>query len=521
MKKTILFGQDAKLKLLEGINTLADAVRLTLGPMGKLVVIDRGFGNLITTKDGATIAKEMEFKDLYENAGASIIKEAALKTCDNAGDGTTTATVLAQSLINEAMNAMAIFYSPKKIKKELIECRDIVLKFIEESATPVNEKNLEFVASVSANDENVGKIVADAYKELGKDGVITVEESASPEIEVKTVKGMQLDKGMCSPYFATDKDKMETVLTDISILVTGDKIESSSQILKLLEAMSKNDNRRLMIVADEIRGEALQFIASNHAMGHFSFMGVNAPFFAEKRVEFLEDLAASVGAKLYRIESGAPVTGASVSGLGKAKKVTVTNSTTTIVEGAQDEELIAERVKSINGLIKEAKTEYERKRLEERLARLVSGVGVIKVGATTEAEMIELKHRIEDAVLACRSALRDGVVAGAGTLLVDASRLMPDTVGGRIMRKALEAPFRQLCENAHIGEVDTLIQKISSPMGYDWDNEKLCNLLEKGVIDPALVTKNAVRNAVACAITFASCESVMIPDHTKEKDSVE
>jgi len=238
-------------------------------------------------------------------------------------------------------------------------------------------------------------------------------------------------------------------------------------------------------------------------------------------VEFLEDLAASVGAKLYRIESGTPVTGAEVSGLGKAKKVTVTNSLTTIVEGAQDEALIAERVKSINGLIKDAKTEYERKRLEERLARLVSGVGIIKVGATTEAEMIELKHRIEDAVLACRSALRDGVVAGAGTLLVDASRLMPDTVGGRIMRKALEAPFRQLCENAHVGEVDTIIQKVSSPMGYDWDNEVMCDLLKKGVIDPALVTKNAVKNAVACAITFASCESVMIPDHTKEKDSVE
>ena len=457
MSKEIKFGEEARKKMLDGVNTLADTVKVTLGPKGRNVVLDKSFGAPLITNDGVTIAKEIELDDPYENIGARLVKEVATKTNDVAGDGTTTATVLAQAIIKEGVRNVAAGGDPMAIKRGIDKAVGEAVEGLKEISSDINGKeDIARVASISANNQEIGNLIADAMEKVSKDGVITIEESKTATTGLNVVEGMQFDKGYISPYFVTDTDKMETVMENPYILITDKKISNIQEILPLLEALMQQSGK-LVIIADDIEGEALSTLVLNKLRGVLNVVAVKAPGFGDRRKEMLEDIAVLTGGEVITSDLGLELKDTTVEQLGRAKQVKIQKENTIIVDGAGDKEAIAARVKQIRTGIEETKSEYDKEKLQERLAKLAGGVAVIEVGAATEVEMKEKKLRIEDALSATKAAVEEGIVAGGGTALVNVMpkvQKLADTLegdeklGARIVLKALEEPVRQIASNA-------------------------------------------------------------------------
>ncbi|MBE7057133.1 MAG: chaperonin GroEL [Ruminococcaceae bacterium] len=521
MAKDILYGEDARKSLQAGVDKLANTVKITLGPKGRNVVLDKKFGSPLITNDGVTIAKEIELEDAFENMGAQLIKEVSTKTNDIAGDGTTTATVLTQAIVREGMKNVAAGANPMVIKKGINKAVSTTVKVINESASPVKgNSDIERVATISAGDETVGKLIADAMEKVTADGVITVEESKTPNTYTEVVEGMQFDKGYISPYMATDTDKMEAEIDDAYILITDKKISSSQEILPILEQIVQS-GKKLVIVAEDIEGEALTTLIVNRLRGTFTVVGVKAPGFGDRRKEMLQDIAILTGGQLISEELGFELKDADMSMLGRAKKVTVQKENTIIVDGAGNSNDIQSRISQIRIAIENTTSDFDKEKLQERLAKLSGGVAVIKVGAATEVEMKEKKLRIEDALAATRAAVEEGIVPGGGTAYIKAicaveelcEELTGDEkTGAKIILKALEAPLRQIVDNAGL-DGSVIVKEIKddeeATLGFDAYSEKYVNMLEAGIVDPAKVVRIALENAASIASMVLTTESLV------------
>ncbi len=521
MAKDIIYGEDARKSLQAGINKLADTVKITLGPKGRNVVLDKKFGAPLITNDGVTIAKEIELEDAFENMGAQLVKEVATKTNDAAGDGTTTATLLAQALIREGMKNIAAGANPMIVKKGMAKAVDTAVEAIKANSKEVaGSAEIANVAAISAADEDVGKLIADAMEKVTADGVITIEESKTAETYSEVVEGMQFDRGYITPYMVTDTDKMEAVIDDAYILITDKKISSIQEILPLLEQIVQS-GKKLVIIAEDIEGEALSTLIVNKLRGTFTCVAVKAPGFGDRRKEMLQDIAILTGGQVISEEVGLELKDTEVAQLGRAKQVKVTKENTIIVDGAGDKKAIKDRIGQIKTQIESTTSDFDKEKLQERLAKLSGGVAVIKVGAATEIEMKEKKLRIEDALAATKAAVEEGIVAGGGTAYVNAmpavskltSSLSGDEkTGAAIVLKALEEPVRQIAANAGL-EGSVILDKIvrSRKVGYGFDayNEVFGDMIPAGIVDPTKVTRSALQNAASVAAMVLTTESLV------------
>ena len=531
MAKEILYGTEARAALLRGVDKLADTVKITLGPKGRNVVLDKKFGAPLITNDGVTIAKEIELDCAAENMGAQLVREVATKTNDAAGDGTTTATLLAQALIHEGMKNVAAGANPMVLRKGIFKAVDAAIEELKKQSKTVNGRDdIARVGAVSASDEAIGNLIADAMDKVTADGVITVEESKSAETYSEVVEGMQFDRGYLSPYMVTDTDKMEAILDDCLILITDKKISNIQEILPLLEQIVQS-GKKLLIVAEDVEGEALTTLVLNKLRGTFTVVAVKAPGFGDRRKEMLRDIAILTGGEVITSELGLELKDASVAQLGRARQVKVTKENTIIVDGAGDKQAITERVGQIRAAIEATTSEFDKEKLLERLAKLAGGVAVIKVGAATEVEMKEKKLRIEDALNATKAAVEEGIVAGGGVALVNvmdavdavvASLDGDEKTGATIVLKSLTAPMKQIADNAGL-DGSVIISKIreSGKVGFGFDayNEEYCDMLERGIVDPAKVTRSALQNAASIASTVLTTESVVF-DKKEEKPAM-
>ena len=520
MAKEIKYGVEARKALEAGVNQLADTVRVTLGPKGRNVVLDKSFGAPLITNDGVTIAKEIELADPFENMGAQLVKEVATKTNDAAGDGTTTATVLAQAMINEGMKNLAAGANPIIMRKGMKKATDAAVEAIKGMKKDVkSQADIARVAAISSADEEVGQMVADAMEKVSKDGVITIEESKTMKTELDLVEGMQFDRGYVSAYMATDMEKMEAVLDDPYILITDKKISNIQEILPLLEQLVQSGSK-LLIIAEDIEGEALTTLIVNKLRGTFTVVGVKAPGYGDRRKEMLKDIAILTGGTVISEELGLELKDTTMDQLGRAKSVKVQKENTIIVDGCGDKKAIADRVAQIKAQIEETTSDFDREKLQERLAKMAGGVAVIRVGAATEAEMKEAKMRMEDALSAAKAAVEEGIIAGGGSAYVHAAAEVQKVVdglegdektGGRIILKALEAPLFHIAANAGL-EGSVIINKVKeSPVGvgYDAYNEEYVDMVEAGILDPAKVTRSALQNATSVASTLLTTESAV------------
>ena len=520
MAKEIKYGVDARKALESGVNQLADTVRVTLGPKGRNVVLDKSFGTPLITNDGVTIAKEIELADPFENMGAQILKEVATKTNDVAGDGTTTATVLAQAMINEGMKNLAAGANPIVLRKGMKKATDEAVKAIAEMSQPISGKDqIARVAAISASSDEVGEMVADAMEKVTNDGVITIEESKTMKTELDLVEGMQFDRGYVSAYMCTDMEKMEANLDDPYILITDKKISNINDILPLLEQIVKT-GAKLLIIAEDIEGEALTTLIVNKLRGTFSVVGVKAPGYGDRRKEMLKDIAILTGGSVISDELGLDLKDATMDQLGRAKSVKVQKENTIIVDGLGDKTEIANRIAQIKAQIEETKSDFDREKLQERLAKLSGGVAVIRVGAATETEMKEAKLRMEDALAATKAAVEEGIIAGGGSAYVHAAEQVAAVVnglegdektGGRIILKALEAPLFHIVTNAGL-EGSVIVNKVKelpTGMGFDAYKEEYVDMIQAGILDPAKVTRSALQNATSVASTLLTTESVV------------
>ncbi len=520
MSKLIKRGEDARKALETGVNTLADTVKITLGPKGRNVVLDKKYGAPLITNDGVTIAKEIELDDPFENMGAQLVKEVSTKTNDVAGDGTTTATLLAQAMIGEGLKNLAAGANPIVVKKGMAKAVEAAVAEVKAQAKTVDgSKDIARVGAVSSGDEEIGKLIADAMEKVSADGVITIEESKTAETYSEVVEGMQFDRGYITPYMATDMEKMEAIVDDAYILITDKKISVISDILPLLEQLVQS-GKKLLIIAEDVEGEALSTLIVNRLRGTLNVVCVKAPGFGDRRKEMLQDIAVLTGGTVVSEEVGLELKTADISLLGRARQVKVTKETTTIVDGAGDSQAIKDRVAQIRSQIANTTSDYDKEKLQERLAKLAGGVAVIKVGAATETEMKEKKLRIEDALNATRAAVEEGVVAGGGTIFVNVIPAVEALVNGvdgdektgvRIVAKALEAPIRQIAANAGL-DGSVILEKVrSGEKGYGFDayKEEYCDMVASGIIDPAKVTRSALENAASVAGMVLTTESLV------------
>ncbi|MGL5437107.1 MAG: chaperonin GroEL [Lachnospiraceae bacterium] len=520
MAKQIKYGVEARKALESGVNQLADTVRVTLGPKGRNVVLDKSFGAPLITNDGVTIAKEIELEDAFENMGAQLVKEVATKTNDVAGDGTTTATVLAQAMINEGMKNLAAGANPIVLRKGMKKATTVAVDAIASMSQPIEGKDqIARVAAISASDDTVGEMVADAMEKVSNDGVITIEESKTMETELDLVEGMQFDRGYVSAYMSTDMDKMEANLDDPYILITDKKISNIQEILPVLEQIVQSGSR-LLIVAEDIEGEALTTLIVNKLRGTFSVVGVKAPGYGDRRKEMLKDLAILTGGTVISEELGLDLKETTMDQLGRAKSVKVQKENTIIVDGYGDKAEINARVAQIRSQIEETTSDFDREKLQERLAKLAGGVAVIRVGAATETEMKEAKLRMEDALAATRAAVEEGIIAGGGSAYIHATKEVQAVVdalegdektGAKIIMKALEAPLYHIVANAGM-EGSVIINKVKESAvgsGFDAYKEEYVDMVKAGILDPAKVTRSALQNATSVASTLLTTESVV------------
>ena len=521
MAKNIIFGEEARKALQTGVDKLANAVKVTLGPKGRNVVLDKKYGSPLITNDGVTIAKEIELEDAFENMGAQLVKEVSVKTNDAAGDGTTTATVLAQALINEGMKNVAAGANPMVVKKGIKNAVDTAIASIIDNSKKVSgSDDIARVATVSSGDAQIGSLIAEAMEKVSADGVITVEESKTAETYSEVVEGMQFDRGYITPYMVTDTDKMEAVIDDAFILITDKKISNIQEILPLLEQIVQS-GKKLVIIAEDIEGEALSTLIVNKLRGTFTCVAVKAPGFGDRRKEMLRDIATLTGGEVITEELGLELKDASVMQLGRARQVKVTKENTVIVDGAGDKTAIKDRVAQIRNEISVTTSEFDREKLQERLAKLAGGVAVIKVGAATEIEMKDKKLRIEDALAATKAAVEEGIVAGGGVALLNAIPAVAELAnktegdektGVNIVLKSLEAPIRQISYNAGI-EGSVIIDKILSSgkinYGFDAYNETYTDMIDAGIVDPTKVTRSALENAASVAAMVLTTESLV------------
>ena len=518
MAKEIKYGTEARAALEAGVDKLANTVKVTLGPKGRNVVLDKQYGAPLITNDGVTIAKEVELEDAFENMGAQLVKEVATKTNDVAGDGTTTATVLAQAMIKEGMKNLEAGANPIVLRKGMKKATQTAVDAIAAMSSKVNGKaQMARVAAISAGDDEVGNMVADAMEKVSNDGVITIEESKTMKTELDLVEGMQFDRGYISAYMATDMEKMEAVLDDPCILITDKKISNIQEILPLLEQIVQA-GRKLLIIAEDIEGEALTTLIVNKLRGTFQVVGVKAPGYGDRRKEMLQDIAILTGGQVISEEVGLELKEATMDMLGHAKSVKVQKETTVIVDGAGDKEAIKARVGQIKSAIDTTTSEFDKEKLQERLAKLAGGVAVIRVGAATETEMKEAKLRMEDALNATRAAVEEGIVAGGGSAYIHASKEVAKLVdslegdektGAKVILKALEAPLKQIVANAGLegAVVVNKVRESHTGIGFDAYNEEYVDMVEKGILDPAKVTRSALQNATSVAATFLTTES--------------
>ena len=528
MAKNIMYGTDARNALLAGVDKLANTVKITLGPKGRNVVLDKKYGTPLITNDGVTIAKEIELEDPMENMGASLVKEVATKTNDAAGDGTTTATLLAQAFIHEGMKNIAAGANPIILRKGIQKAVDAAVQSMKSHSKVVDgTKDIARVGTVSASDEVIGTLIADAMEKVTSDGVITVEESKSAETYSEVVEGMQFDRGYLSPYMVTDTDKMEAVLDDAYLLITDKKISNIQDILPLLEQIVQS-GKKLLIIAEDVEGEALTTLVLNKLRGTFTCVAVKAPGFGDRRKEMLRDIAILTGGEVITEELGLELKDTQITQLGRARQVKVTKENTIIVDGAGDKQEIQNRIGQIKSEIETTTSDFDRENLQERLAKLSGGVAVIKVGAATETEMKEKKLRIEDALNATKAAVEEGIIAGGGTAFLnvidDVKKLLGDVEGDektgvQIVIRALEAPVRQIAANAGL-EGSVIVDKImsSGKIGYGFDayHEAYCDMVESGIVDPTKVSRSALQNAASVAATVLTTEAI-VGDIKEEK----
>ncbi|MFU0782928.1 MAG: chaperonin GroEL [Thermoanaerobacterium thermosaccharolyticum] len=521
MAKKILYGEDARKALERGVNAVANTVKVTLGPRGRNVVLDKKYGSPTITNDGVTIAREIELEDPFENQGAQLLKEVATKTNDVAGDGTTTATVLAQAMVLEGLRNLAAGANPMLLRRGMAKAVDAAVEGLKNISKPVEGKDsIAHVASISAADEEIGNLIAEAMDKVGKDGVITVEESKSMNTTIEIVEGMQFDRGYISQYMVTDTDKMEAVLDDPLILITDKKLSNIQDLLPLLEQVVQQ-GKKLLIIADDVEGEALATLVVNKLRGTFTCVAVKAPGFGDRRKEMLQDIAILTGGQVISEEVGLDLKEAKLDMLGRARQVKVTKENTTIVDGAGNAADIKNRINQIKVQIEETTSDYDREKLQERLAKLSGGVAVIQAGAATETELKEKKHRIEDALSATRAAVEEGIVPGGGTALLD---VIPDVqkvvdslegdfrTGAQIVLRALEEPVRQIARNAGV-DGSVIIEKIKESkdpaVGYDAYKEDFVDMLKAGIVDPTKVTRSALQNAASVASMILTTEAVV------------
>ena len=520
MAKEIKFAKDARASLEAGVNKLADTVKVTLGPKGRYVILDKKFGAPLITNDGVTIAKEIELEDKFENMGAQLVKEVATKTNDVAGDGTTTATVLAQAIIREGLKNVTAGSNPILLRKGIKKAVDVAVEELKKNSKEINtEEEISQVGAISAGDEEVGKLIAEAMKTVGKDGVITIEESKSMVTELESVEGMQFDRGFVSAYMVNDVEKMEAVLENPYILITDKKISNIQEILPLLEELVQHGGK-LLIIAEDLEGEALSTLVVNKLRGTFDVVAVKAPAFGDRRKAMLEDLAILTGGRFVSTELGFDLKDVQLEMLGRAQTVKVNKETTTIVGGVGSKADIAHRISQIKMQIADTTSDFDREKLAERLAKLSGGVAVVKVGAATEVEMKERKLRIEDALNATKAAVQEGIVAGGGTAFVSAIPAVEalvasldgeEKLGAQIIRRALEEPLRQIAVNAGL-EGSVIIQNVinsDSQMGFDALNEDYVNMIEAGIVDPTKVSRSALQNASSIASVFLTTEAAI------------
>lgn len=528
MAKIIAYGEDARKALQNGIDKLADTVKITLGPKGRNVVLDKKFGSPLITNDGVTIAKEIELEDPFENMGAQLVKEVAVKTNDAAGDGTTTATVLAQALVREGMKNVAAGANPMVLKKGMSKAVDAAVEEIKKISKPVTgTDDIKRVATISAGDDVVGKLIAEAMEKVGSDGVITIEESKTAETYSDVVEGMQFDRGYISPYMVTDTEKMEAVIDDAVILITDKKISSIQDILPLLEQIVQS-GQKLIIIAEDVEGEALATLLVNRLRGTFTCVAVKAPGFGDRRKAMLEDIAVLTGGTVVSSDLGLELKDATPDMLGHAHRVKVTKENTIIVDGCGDKDAISDRVNQIRNEIEVTTSEFDKEKLQERLAKMAGGVAVIKVGAATEVEMKEKKLRIEDALSATKAAVEEGIVAGGGVALINAvagvEKLVDslegdEKTGAKIVLRAIEEPIRQICRNAGL-EGSVIIDNIrrSGKLGYGFNayTEEYVDMMDAGIVDPTKVSRSALQNAASVAAMVITTES-LVSEEAKEE----
>lgn len=525
MAKQILFNEEARRSLERGVNALADAVKVTLGPKGRNVVLEKKFGAPTITNDGVTIARDIELEDPFENMGAQLVKEVSIKTNDVAGDGTTTATVLAQAMINEGMRNVAAGANPMVLKKGIKKAVDVLVDELKNVSQKVETKAAKAqVASISAADDEIGNLIADAMEKVGDDGVITVEESKTMETHLETVEGMQFDRGYISPYMATDADKMEAVLSNPYVFITDRKITMIADIMPVLEKVVKNGGE-LLIIAEDVEGEALATLVVNKLRGTFKAVAVKAPGFGDRRKAMLQDIATLTGATVISEEVGRKLDSASMADLGRAGQVRVTKELTTIIDGLGDKDAIAARVAQIRAQIPETTSDFDKEKLQERLAKLAGGVAVIKVGAATEVELKDKKLRIEDALNATRAAVAEGIVAGGGTALLQVQPALAkikatgdEKTGVEIIKRAIEEPVRQIAYNAGLEGaviVDT-IKRSRKGYGFNALTEEYVDMIEAGIVDPTKVTRSALQNAASIASMVLTTESIVADKPAKE-----
>ncbi len=534
MAKQLVFSEEARRNLKIGVDILANAVKTTLGPKGRNVALDKKWGAPTITHDGVTVAKEIELKDPYQNMGAQLLKEAATKTNDVAGDGTTTATVLAQAIVNEGLKNIAAGANPMLLKRGIEQAAQAVSKAIREMAIDVETRDdVAHVAAISANDRQIGELIAEVMDKVGKDGVITVEESKGLEFETEYVEGMQFDRGYISPYFVTNPERMEAVLEEPYILIHEKKISAAQDLVPLLEKLLQVGKRELLVIAEDVEGEALATLVLNKLRGVLNVVAVKAPGFGERRKRMLEDIAILTGGQVISEELGRKLENVQISDLGRADKVVVTKDDTTIVGGKGDEAAIKGRIEQIRAEIDRATSDYDREKLQERLAKLAGGVAIIRVGAATEVELKEKKHRVEDALSATRAAVEEGIVPGGGVALLNAMQALDEVekelngdilTGVKIVRRALEEPMRQLAENAGydgaviVEEVRRRQKETNNPnLGFDVLKEDYVDMVKAGIIDPAKVTRSAVENAASIAAMILTTEALITDIPEKEK----
>ncbi len=519
MSKQILFDENARQLLKKGVNQLADAVKVTLGPKGRNVILDKGFGSPTITKDGVSVAKEIELEDKFENAGAELVKEVASKTNDVAGDGTTTATVLAQAIVNEGFKVVAAGANPMSVKKGIDKGVEAVVEHIRSLSKPVstNEERAQ-VAAISANDKEIGRLIAEAMEKVGPNSPITVEESQSFGVEVEVVEGMQFDKGYLSPYMITNSERMEAVFEDPYILITDKKISAINDILPLLEKLAQSGRKDLVIIAEDVDGEALATLVVNKLRGTFNCLAVKAPGFGDRRKEMLQDIAVLTGGKVISEEVGLKLENADMDMLGHADKVIADKERTTIVGGKGDEKEIKARIGQIEVSMEKSESDFDKEKLQERLAKLGKGVAILKVGAATETEMKEKKHRIEDALAATRAAIEEGIVVGGGVVLVRSLKALDsiqlegeEKIGLDILRKALALPLYQIAANAG-KDGSIIVEQVKNKdgnIGYNAARDQFEDLVSAGIIDPAKVTRSALQNAASVASLLLTTEAVV------------